>query len=399
MAVLQSMKKTHAMCKRLRVVFDQYLDVSLKNKTRQKRSVTSTEFEIHPAMTLAMSLKELLSSTKTKRSLTTMFALGLLEYYSDKSNFNMIVAFGNTIKGHDFEEEHSHEEADTLIANQVLAAISESTCSEVCVWSPDADVLTILLDLVSCGHLGATTRLKFMTGKGAKYREMDIVQRANAVGIHKSQGLIGLHNFSGADWGGKFVGITKKTWVAAYMKLSENDPIVSSFRLLGQGPIPAKLINGELPHELQDIEQFVCRVYSSSGPRTLPALRWELFRSNNLEGEMLPPTRAALLPHIARANFMAMRDKSYRLTCPNLPSVEQNGWSIEETTYVPVRCLTLPAPRAVIELTKCSCRTGCHGTRCTCYKNGLHCTPLCKYYSIDCENIEKNIPDNGEDDE
>ena len=102
MAVLQSMKKTHAMCKlsdlkeafikRIegerynegRVVFDQYLDVSLKNKTRQKRSVTSTEFEIHPGMTLAMSLKELLSSTKTKRSLTTMFALGLLEYYSDR---------------------------------------------------------------------------------------------------------------------------------------------------------------------------------------------------------------------------------------------------------------------------------------------------------------------------
>ena len=48
-----------------------------------------------------------------------------------------------------------------------------------------------------------------MTGKGAKYREKDIVERANAVGTHKSQCLIGSHNVSGADWIGKFVSITK----------------------------------------------------------------------------------------------------------------------------------------------------------------------------------------------
>jgi len=31
-----------------RVVFGRYIDQSLKNKTRQKRDSTSTEFEIHP---------------------------------------------------------------------------------------------------------------------------------------------------------------------------------------------------------------------------------------------------------------------------------------------------------------------------------------------------------------
>ena len=31
-----------------RIVFDRYLDQSLKSKTRQKRAVTSTEFEIRP---------------------------------------------------------------------------------------------------------------------------------------------------------------------------------------------------------------------------------------------------------------------------------------------------------------------------------------------------------------
>ena len=37
-----------------------------------------------------------------------------------------------------------------------------------------------------------------------------VVERVHATGSLKSQGLIGLHNFTGADWGGKFVGITKE---------------------------------------------------------------------------------------------------------------------------------------------------------------------------------------------
>ena len=56
-----------------------------------------------------------------------------------------------------------------------------------------------------------------LTGVGAKYREVDIRQRVEAIGASKAEGLIGLHNFSGADWGGKFVGISKKTWVQTFL--------------------------------------------------------------------------------------------------------------------------------------------------------------------------------------
>ena len=47
------------------------------------------------------------------------------------------------------------------------------------------------------------------------------------------------------------------------------------------------------------------------------------------------------------------------------------------------------APRAVLELTKCTCRGGCTG-RCNCCKNGLPCTPLCKCYGSECSNAIKN---------
>jgi len=73
---------------------------------------------------------------------------------------------------------------------------------------------------------------------------------------------------------------------------------------------------------------------------------------------MLPPTRAALMPHIARANYTAVRDKSYITSCPVLPPIDQSGWNLENGVYVLVRCLVPPAPRAVLELTKCGCRLG-----------------------------------------
>ena len=81
-----------------------------------------------------------------------------------------------------------------------------------------------------------------------------------------------------------------------------------------------------------------------------------------------------------------MRDKSYSVMHPDLPPLEQSGWSLERGIYVPVRCLKLPAPKAVIELTKCGCKSGCKG-KCGCFKNMLPCTPLCKYSSGDCGNI------------
>ena len=118
-------------------------------------------------------------------------------------------------------------------------------------------------------------------------------------------------------------------------------------------------------------------------------LRWEMFRSRNLEGEMLPPTCAALMPHITCTNYIAMRDKSYVPTCPILPQIDQSAWSEENGIYLLVRCLTLPAPRAVLELTKCTCRGGSRG-RCNCCKNGLPCTPLCKCYGSERSNAIKN---------
>jgi len=55
-----------------------------------------------------------------------------------------------------------------------------------------------------------------------------------------------------------------------------------------------------------------------------------MFLSKNLEKKMLPPTRAVLLPHITRANYIAMHDKSYVTRSPDFPAIEQSGWRLDK---------------------------------------------------------------------
>ena len=113
---------------------------------------------------------------------------------------------------------------------------------------------------------------------GAKYREIDVRKLVEAIGASKAQGLIGLHNFTGADWGAKFVGISKKTCVEIFLSLPGDDSIIECFKLPGCAELSnVQLESSYLPREFKALERFVCMAYSSNkGPLILPSLRWEI---------------------------------------------------------------------------------------------------------------------------
>lgn len=192
------------------------------------------------------------------------------------------------------------------------------------------------------------------------------------------------------------VGLSKATWIKRFLSLDDSDAIITSLIRLGEGNIIKNLVDGQLPSDLRPLEKFTCNAYSNtpSSPDNIPDLRLHLFRTKNYEGENLPPTRGSLLPHITRVNLICMRDKSYKLTCPDLPPPEDNGFKLVGDSYMPIMCLNLPAPKAVMELTKCQCKKGC-GKRCSCFSNSIPCTPLCKCFYDLCDNIhiERDVDD------
>ena len=65
-------------------------------------------------------------------------------------------------------------------------------------------------------------KLHFIIGKGTEKRKIDIKARCLAVGSERSKGLLGLHAFTGADWGGKFAGISKIRWIKHYLSLESS---------------------------------------------------------------------------------------------------------------------------------------------------------------------------------
>ena len=242
-----------------RIIFDRYdLPQSLKEKTREKRAKQADmNFEVHDEMVISkIPLKDLLSSSQTKAGLSNLFGDSLVHAFNG-SDKKVVIVKGTTAQAnapHRVDESmltHSHEEADSMIPLHVIDAIKGTTVKDVYVSSPDTDVLILLMDLVSNGHLGALTKLHFLTRKGAKFRSINVCERVTVIGQEKCQGRIGLHNFTGADWGGKFIGVSKKTWISACLSLSDSDPIVNSFRLLGTGVLSSNvLVDGELPQEV-----------------------------------------------------------------------------------------------------------------------------------------------------
>lgn len=370
-----------------RVVFDRYdTEDSLKIHTRLKRSRQSpVEYDIHKHMAINhVSMKDILSSSKNKSSLTREFGEAIIKKYNG-SQKKIVVVMGTEAcvnSGFHLPNEirvHDHEEADTLIPLHVIDSLRDTTLKEVTVYSPDTDVLILLIDLVASDKVGPETVVKFVN----RNTKLNVTYIVRAIGKTKCQGLIGIHNFSGADWGGKFAGIGKRRWIQTYLSLSDSDPAIQFFTSLGTSSIPKELIDDELPNQVKPVEKLLCSLYIKD-VADIPDARWELFRSKNKEGEQLPPTRAALLPHIQRVNYVCFRDKSYVKAHQDLPAREHFGWEKLHESFQPTTSLNLPAPKAVMELVKCGCKTNCKYINCSCKKNNLVCTPLCG--CIDCAN-------------
>ena len=184
-----------------RIVFDKYLDQSLKNKTRLIRSKSSAEYAVHPDMSLTMSIKDLLSASSTKRRLTVMLAEATLDHFIKQQQIRIIVVYDDKIRKSESPDQiefHTHEEADTLIPQQVLDCQSEYAALdiplEISVDSPDTDVLTLNLHLDAQGHLKESTKLLFITGKKTKNTSRRIVD------IRKKSESIGYRKVKSADW-------------------------------------------------------------------------------------------------------------------------------------------------------------------------------------------------------
>ena len=103
---------------------------------------------------LRITLKELLSASKTKALLFNILGNAILEE-NKGSKRKAVVVKGTTVQinqAHSLAasmSNHNHEEADTMIPLHVVDAIGDSSLRDIDVWSPDTDLAD--------GHCGSWT--------------------------------------------------------------------------------------------------------------------------------------------------------------------------------------------------------------------------------------------------
>ena len=237
---------------------------------------------------------------------------------------------------------------------------------------------------------------RFRTGKGVKeLRDLDIGTIAEALGREKCAAIIGFHAFTGCDQIGRFNNKTKKSCWDIFIEADQE--IVNAFKNLGESETLPTL------QTLEALEKFVVKLYASSDSacETLADLRWFLFSRYQLDAEKLPPTFEAFKYKVFRSHFINFVWRRCHLPFQNLPCPENYGWDVDiEGSYDPIMTQNLPAPIAIIEMSSCSCKTGCSTNRCSCRKNGLVCTDLCK--CKECQNFESvddfiNVRDENDD--
>src|SRR6218665_1254959 len=144
-----------------------------------------------------------------------------------------------------------------------------------------------------------------------------------------------------------------------------------------------------------NLASFVCAAYSPKAIYiyTISELRWYLFCKHMAKSDKLPFTLGALRQHVLRVHIQTAQAR----VCGQVSIVPQEPPSVEfPAKWLPqgVRWPAEtnhdrypPAPKAIIQLVSCHCKSDCSSARFSCRTNNISCTDLCRCGS-ECQNDE-----------
>ena len=143
----------------------------------------------------------------------------------------------------------------------------------------------------------------------------------------------------------------------------------------------------------RQMEKYVCLLYNIGNISSdeVPELRWMLFAQKNKECQQPPPTLGTLVPHTSRAYFMVLVWRYSTEPCPLVLPTTYYFWELVDGRLKPGFCIESLAPRALLEIRKCICKTGCQRNSCSCKKNNLKCTDMCGCGDT-CQNVYPDLP-------
>ena len=353
-------------CSRVDVVWDVYLDNSLKLSTRKKRG-KGIRRRVEANNAIPRNSENFLRENKNKTELFSYLASVIANANIAEDKCVVSTQGQNVISNipHDLTRmcPCTQEEADSRLLLHAADCVATGV-SKLMVMTVDTDVVVLCVAYVQ--RLGLQ-ELWVEIGTGKHQRYIAAHRVANELGEQKAVALPAFHAFSGCDTVSSFAGRSKKTTWDVWNAFPAVTP---AFVALGDMPD-----SGEEHFDL--LEQFVVLMYDrTSSEKHVNVARKVLFAKKGRAMNAIPPTRGALIEHTMRTAYQAGHVWGQALTkTPNLPSPDSWGWHKNVDHWEPF-WTSLPDAAKVQAILKCGCKKGCTA-RCKCVKAELPCTSMC----------------------
>uniref|UniRef100_A0A7M5XM76 AWS domain-containing protein n=2 Tax=Clytia hemisphaerica TaxID=252671 RepID=A0A7M5XM76_9CNID len=355
---------------RLDIVWDVYIEKSLKLSARTKRG-KGTRRKVLEDTRIPGNWQSFLRVDKNKEELFRFLARESIKISTRKAIISSID--DSAISNHhdcSFLSVCNHEEADTRMFLHAKDA-SNSGIKKICIRTVDTDVVTIAVGMFS--QLGIS-ELWISFGVGKNHHMIPIHSICKSLGDVKSRCLPLFHALTGCDQVSFFSGRGKKNAWNTWQKFDDLTTCLLS--LIGKPSI--QVVESSFP----TIERFIVLLYDRTSQDTeVNVLRKHLFAIKGRSLECIPPTQDALFEQVKRMVYQGGYCWGQSIVpVQDLPKPENWGWNDNGNKY-DVKWTTLPeASKICKELVKCGCNNkekGCKG-RCKCKKANLKCTELCK---------------------
>lgn len=377
-------------CKRLDVVWDRYINNSLKSSARQKRG-SGNRVIVKNSTPIPKNWNSFLRVDENKSELYQYLSQCILklspegkELYSTEDK-NVVSSQG--CDAGVAMAPSDHEEADTRL---ILHALHCAQCGHKRVMIRSVDTDVVVLAIANFHALGLD-ELWVAFGVKKHYRVIPVHDIATNLGEEMARALPFFHAVSGCDTTSSFSGIGKKT---AWDTWAAFPAITGTFVSLSE--MPAGITDENLRH----LERFVILLFDRTSDCVhVDTARKHLFAKGR-QLDRIPPTKAALIEHVKRAAYQA--GHVWGQSCvaqQNLPNPSDWGWTKEASDrWVPFWSALPEAAKSCKELIKCGCKKACR-LPCKCLSASLTCTELC-HCAGTCFTFTSDIDDpNSNDDD
>ena len=201
----------------IELVFDRYLNCSLKEQCREKRTSGRQIKHIIRDSTLleGITLKDFLSHIEIKSDLTTY----LTEYCVkelEKRDKKFVVVYQTScvtnIEKYPPDLEYNHEEADILIMLQAKNVTDIHPNCEIDILSSDTDVFLLAIHF----YLKFSPKLVIRMGNAPDIFDVDIGKVCNSLSAKNTEAILGWHSFTGCDQTARFYGKLKNNFYKTF---------------------------------------------------------------------------------------------------------------------------------------------------------------------------------------